>query len=181
VEFSENNQQWVSAPEFFLYVCMYHAPFIIIVYVTRADYNLYAAHYHPQTTGNTTTHGENFFQANKNWLIVSACFVGALILVVGTFLWSRRQSTPPSDLEQQIQEDSGPLWVTPSLGNNLRNTFEISLSEVKLEHRIGRGSAGDVFKAVWNGTKVAVKVLPTNHLNKGFGKEQFLKEAALMK
>ncbi len=56
---------------------------------------------------------------------------------------------------------------------------EIEVSELKLGEQIAQGAAGKVYKSVWNGEEVAVKVLGEDMLN--FSIEEFKREVAIMR
>lgn len=61
----------------------------------------------------------------------------------------------------------------------LRQRSEIARADIKLQDRIGRGASGEVFKALFRGTEVAVKVLITGSASSS-SVEEFMLETAIM-
>ena len=58
---------------------------------------------------------------------------------------------------------------------------QIDINSVKILHRIGKGTFGEVFKGLWNGTEVGVKFLtPPGIINDTFLQE-FTKEVMIMR
>jgi len=73
--------------------------------------------------------------------------------------------------------------ASPLLSDSRKNQLfikEIDISSIKLEARIGKGTFGEVFKGIWNGTDVGVKFLSSPHMNEQF-LEEFYKEVTIMR
>jgi len=57
---------------------------------------------------------------------------------------------------------------------------QITIDEVRLGVRIGKGNFGEVYKAYWRGAEIAVKKLPAHNMTDQFLKD-FHKEVSLMR
>eukprot|EP00027_Filamoeba_sp_ATCC50430_P017668 CAMPEP_0168569920 /NCGR_PEP_ID=MMETSP0413-20121227/16440_1 /TAXON_ID=136452 /ORGANISM="Filamoeba nolandi, Strain NC-AS-23-1" /LENGTH=482 /DNA_ID=CAMNT_0008602499 /DNA_START=674 /DNA_END=2122 /DNA_ORIENTATION=- len=128
--------------------------------------------FHYQTAPDGSS--DNFLENNENWLVVVGCFILFISIVIGIFVWNKSRTR---NGYTQVQSWSAPYG--PDSSNE-----EIQFSDLKLGAKIGRGSAGDVYKATWCGTAVAVKVLPSmqsQDMQGSLKEDQLLKEAALMK
>jgi hypothetical protein len=111
----------------------------------------------------------NFFEENKRWLLVT---FGFLILYVFGFVvlfWKRKGRAGYSRIPSPKSKKRSMSFV------------EVPFQEITLGQKIGRGSAGDVYKATWNGATVAVKLLPPLLLEKENFREQLIQEADIMK
>jgi len=114
----------------------------------------------------------DYLRRNAQWIAIVVCLLFVIGLVVSIYVWNKRKRRRGYNFIPTWQAHYGPVT----------DSGEVSFKDIKLGERIGRGSAGDVFKATWLGTEVAVKLLPSQFLNKKqFNEEHLLKEAALMK
>lgn len=109
------------------------------------------------------------FAASASFLIISVIIVYKIIASVK----KRRAFALGSD-----NEESQPLTHSYMLEGKVDG--QMSLSEIKVGARIGKGSYGEVYLGTWQGTTVAVKKLPAHKINEEFLRE-FAREANLMK
>lgn len=104
----------------------------------------------------------NFWTASTtSWIILSISGVAALgliLLFIGLI-----KSKFKKDGYHQIVEGK-----------------QITIDEVRLGPRIGKGNFGEVYKAYWRGAEIAVKKLPAHNMTDQFLKD-FHKEVALMR
>lgn len=122
--------------------------------------------------------GDSFWEKSKEWIILGICGFLLVSIFLVSIVWSRRRARKlAKDLLFSSGQWDGP---TPTAFQGRRSSVEISFHDLKFGNRIGRGSAGDVFKGVWCGTEVAIKMLPAHQLG-NFGIEDLLQEAAIMK
>jgi len=57
---------------------------------------------------------------------------------------------------------------------------QINVENIKVLNRIGKGTFGEVFKGIWNGTEVGVKFLNSTSLTEDFIND-FMKEVNIMR
>lgn len=112
--------------------------------------------------------------------ILVGSIAGALLLigVVSAIVIYRRKKSGAS---HRRGGNSAGYRALPSLSmNSVQSDYDgIDMSEVTLQDKVGRGSFGDIYKAEWRGTEVAVKKIPFNTLNDDLVQEM-LNEARIM-
>ena len=97
-------------------------------------------------------------------LAIAAIIVIAIIItVIYLSKCRRRDNNPYQKINPGIDRENAVHW-----------------NDLKIIERISRGSFGDVYRAKWLQTEVALKVIPTPRLT-GILIEKLVKEAALMK
>jgi serine/threonine protein kinase len=104
--------------------------------------------------------------------LVAVLAVLAVLLVVFTvlyFIFKKRR---------EVDTDS-PDWQIQMLKRRTRD-FGVSYGEMKFGGLLGKGSQGEVFKAWWNGTVVAVKKVDTRKVDPDIV-EEFCHEAEIMR
>eukprot|EP01121_Diplochlamys_sp_Union-15-3_P019357 TRINITY_DN7282_c0_g1_i2.p1 TRINITY_DN7282_c0_g1~~TRINITY_DN7282_c0_g1_i2.p1 ORF type:complete len:674 (-),score=78.95 TRINITY_DN7282_c0_g1_i2:61-1956(-) len=111
----------------------------------------------------------------KYFLLYVVLFVFVVFLLGVIVLWlSWSKFNRPLD----------PALPTHTYNEDIRwseiDLKQFDLSELQLQTRIGRGNFGEVFKADWKGTVVAVKRLPSNKFTQQSLLE-FAREALMMK
>lgn len=110
------------------------------------------------------------------WIFGSASgFTVLAVFLVYKVIYSARKK---KRLLSDTGESSHPL-VQAFLFEN-KYDDQIDMTEIKLGARIGKGSFGEVYLGIWQGTTIAVKKLPAHRITEQFLKE-FTREANLMK
>lgn len=85
-----------------------------------------------------------------------------LILIIVFFLIRKRKKNS-SELENQSQQNSKPK-EDKSLLVSLKDSI-IPSSDIQIESKLGEGNFGEVYKANWSGTFVAVKKLKGDEIS----------------
>jgi len=111
------------------------------------------------------THKKGLLDKYQEYILFGSCGGIFVALVIAVYFWNKK-STP--------QEGYMPIPEA-----HISKQYQIAFSDLKVFDRIGRGSAGDVYKGLWQGRDVAVKMVPASNLK--LGTEQMIKEAVLMK
>jgi len=111
------------------------------------------------TTGNTPT--GPLGMSVMSWIVLGVCVFGGFVLIA-IFLGLLRARFR-KDGYQKIGEGR-----------------EITIEEVKIGPRIGKGNFGEVYKSYWRGAEIAVKKLPAHNMTDTLLKE-FHREVALMR
>ncbi|PRP82444.1 hypothetical protein PROFUN_10144, partial [Planoprotostelium fungivorum] len=97
------------------------------------------------------------------WLYVLFIFGGATAIAVAILAISQRLLAKRRDGEQRALL-AGHL----SSDNNHLIYRSIEFSALKCMQRIGKGTFGEVYKGMWNGTEVAIKFLTMSNMNAEF-------------
>jgi len=124
---------------------------------------------------------------SKRVAIVLGSVGGSLLLIgvlVAVILYRRTSASraPRGYSRLTGSSNSNGYRGLPSLSLNSVVSDEdngIDMSEVKILEKIGRGSFGDIYRAEWRGTEVAVKKIPFNSINEDLVQEM-LNEARIM-
>lgn len=117
---------------------------------------------------------------SKKIAIVLGSTAGAILLlgvVISVVIYRRSRKG-----KQHSEKNNNGYRALPSLSLNSVPTdhaYGIDMKEVKIMEKIGRGSFGDIYKAEWHGTEVAVKKIPFNTINDDLIQEM-LNEARIM-
>jgi len=107
------------------------------------------------------------------WVWIVGIFGGATFLVVVILTLTRRFS--------RAKEDDAEIGFSSKFLSDDSLFKQIDITELKIGERIGKGTFGEVYKGVWNGTEVGVKFLTTSStMNEQF-LEDFYKEVNIMR
>lgn len=124
--------------------------------------------------------------SSKKLAIILGSIAGALLLIgvaIAVFVYRRKSKGKGGrdSARKRLLGNSAGYRNLPSLSLNSVSSDQdgIDMSEVKLLDKVGRGSFGDIYKAEWRGTEVAVKKIPFNSLNEDLVQEM-LNEARIM-
>jgi len=109
------------------------------------------------------------------WIIVLFIFGGATALAVAILAISQRALARKRDGEKQ-----GLMSGTHSINNSAFLYRSINFDTIKCQQKIGKGTFGEVFRGIWNGTEVAVKFLNMSNMNAEF-LDDFHKEVNIMR
>lgn len=105
------------------------------------------------------------------------------------------ESPAPNQIRKKVQKDSSEEEETQSLlgkpspfvvkiGLNTKNVTVVpgnfDMRELQIQQRIGRGTHGEVFRALWRGTEVAVKNLPQSQITQEL-MDDIIREAKIMR
>jgi len=107
------------------------------------------------------------------WLWVVVVFGGLTFIVIFILLLSRRMSAKNN---KELTETTSLLTTNDSLFIK-----QIDITSVKILHRIGKGTFGEVFKGIWNGTEVAIKFLNAPSVVNDQFLQDFHKEVMIMR
>mmetsp|Transcript_20300 Transcript_20300/g.22563 ORF Transcript_20300/g.22563 Transcript_20300/m.22563 type:complete len:723 (+) Transcript_20300:44-2212(+) len=117
------------------------------------------------------------------WIIVTVSiilFVSVIVLWQACRLRLERNAQFQGSAEQESFIPAGSSSSDPRYPEFANFVKQINSTEIKLLHKIGKGSFGEVFKGEWRKTIVAVKKLPAHKLTEEFFRE-FSREAMIMK
>ena len=128
-----------------------------------------------------TSHG---WWTGKHIAILVGSIAGALLLIgviTAVVIYRRKNSGGASRRRLLGNNNNNGYRALPSLSlNSVNSDYDgIDMSEVILGDKVGRGSFGDIYRAEWRGTEVAVKKIPFNTLNDDLVQE-LLNEARIM-
>jgi len=134
-----------------------------------------------------TSDGSDNSDQELIWIFFGAGF-GVAVLVAVTFILLRyRNRYSQAYLAAQEEGAHSPFLggrkgVQIGINNKDRVVLagNIEIGDLEIQERIGRGTHGEVFKAIWSGTEVAVKNLPQTHVTQEF-LDDIKREAQIMR
>jgi len=106
------------------------------------------------------------------WVWVALIFGGATTLVIFILIIGRRCSRGQDPERQSLlgsRKDPGVPFIK-----------QIDISDIQIKERIGKGTFGEVYKGIWNGTEVGVKFLTPTNITEQF-LQDFYKEVTIMR
>lgn len=113
---------------------------------------------------------ESLFEQNRALVIAVGCGFVLVVILVILLIWRWKNSNRAPDVEYQSVVPDTPDFKG-----------DIQFNSLQLKERIGHGSAGEIYRAIWLGSEVAIKLLPKHLLPNVAEREKFLQEADLMK
>lgn len=112
----------------------------------------------------------SFLKSYQFWIIlIGGIFLLCTTLVIIFFVWRHKRALRRRGYEALPTEQHQSV---------IENT--VNFGEIKLLEKVGQGSAGEVYRASWLGTEIAVKFLPRHLLSDPVERKKFLHEAQLM-
>lgn len=120
-------------------------------------------------------------------LLIAGSAVGAgmiiAVLAICCYKRARQKDLSRRYMDSDTEGETEPLIASinsKSMRRVLSSVTRVSIEDLRIDRRIGRGSFGEVFHAFWNGTEIAVKKLPKHMLSNQKFLEDFAQEISIM-